>query len=1673
MRLHFAAVIALVSFLLAPAAIAQLPSRSDTTSTPVPGAGHDYIHSIAETVNPANGSVSIRIPVPIPPGRHLTVPFSFAYDSNGVNYVAHPHDPGTLEWFTTNADNNVPTNGFSQTGWTETVPTMSDYIIHWTTTPDGGHLIQCYATVNFVFQDPMGNRHDLDLSNYSDPGGIGPCTVDDTDWPAGFEGQIALQGGEGSLLATIPSSWTTGPSITATDADGTVYASSGYPASRIWPVYSVTDRYGNSVGINATSYPAFSYTDTLDRPLLQDSGFAVTPETLNVSGLAAHYTINWETLATPNFSTPFKVLSNNGGSGCGNLSHFAWNSYNDHAVSSIQLPNGKSFSFSYDSSYGLVNQMNYPSGGYVRYMWGMNTQAQEIYSVTSNGQSIFVCDFLYAVPAVSDRYVSFDGTKEVLHQSFTYSTNWIPGTDTWQTKTTTVTTYDLVRNTSFQTVYTYSPAQADVPPNSDAGLPAQIPVESNVKYYADLGVTLLKTDSKTWQNERLLKTVETTFPNGQASEIAFNYDANEMEIEHDDYDFGTTLPPSPPGPLLRKTVTSYSPFTGYHIVDKPASVIVYDGSSNKAGETDYTYDSPAGSATSGVVGFSAWCNCGSLTKEARWLNTSGTYINTTFTNDNTGQRLSMLDPNGNSTAYSYSDSYTSGTPPGNTNAYLTQVTMPQTNGVNHIENFSYAYADGELTQSKDQNSQFTTYTYNTPPTGCNLPDGLDRLSEIDYPDGGKTTYCYNDASYNSSTPSPSVTTTKEITSSTNLIALSAMDGLGHVLTSRLTSDSDGTDYTATIYDGLARAYKSYNPTRCNPPTTNCGESTWGQTTNYYDALGRTTIVVPPDGTIPTGSSCPSNDVCTSYSGNTTTVTDEAGHSRESFTDGLGRLSQVIENPGGLGYVTSYTYDALNNLTNVVQNGSRPRTFAYDSLAQLTSSTNPESSYSSSNGTTVPTTYVYDADGNLTSKTMPAQNQTGTTTVTLSYCYDALNRLTSKAYTNQSCPMGSPIASYSYDQTTSNGLTVTNGIGRSTGMTDAAGNEAWSYDVMGRVLKDQRTLNSITKSTTYVYLPYVDGSINTITYPSGRVFAYTTGLADRLTSVVDSSVNYATAAHYTPGGALAGILNGTNLSSTFLYNSRLQPCWIYATTGTAMSTNTSCTATDPGPANILDLQYNFALGTADNGNVLGITNNRDTTRSQAFTYDALNRILTAETTSTHATSPTHCWGESYQYDNQTTGGAWGNLTNINVASSAYNGCAHAESLSVTASAQNQISGNGYDTAGNAISYGTASYTYNAENQLTQAAATSTAGYVYDGDGKRVEKTSGGTPYKLYWYGAGGDVLDETDQTGVFTNSNFSEYVFFGGKRIARRDSASHVYYYAADHLGTAREIVLAGQTSSCYDADFYPFGGERAYLMSCAQNYKFTGKERDTESGNDYFGARYYASSMGRFLSPDWAAKIEPVPYAKLDDPQSLNLYSYVRNNPLSRVDKDGHCSSPKVGQGQVGICVDLYIQAKTINVVGQGDGRGPAPNDPKATYRVELQLVADPKNGTISLVKDDAGVSKALGGLISNKGTDSTSPITPTTDKDGTTHFTINNTALNGLHDLPGAPKDTIKTTLNMDVTSEGKVGVEGGMRTAYPSLEIYSYNPSGQSTTILQMTEHNPSDLANQNQPVPQVAPQ
>jgi RHS repeat-associated protein len=165
---------------------------------------------------------------------------------------------------------------------------------------------------------------------------------------------------------------------------------------------------------------------------------------------------------------------------------------------------------------------------------------------------------------------------------------------------------------------------------------------------------------------------------------------------------------------------------------------------------------------------------------------------------------------------------------------------------------------------------------------------------------------------------------------------------------------------------------------------------------------------------------------------------------------------------------------------------------------------------------------------------------------------------------------------------------------------------------------------------------------------------------------------------------------------------------------------------------------------------------------------------------------------------------------------------------------------YDAAGNLTADGSFTYQWNAEGQM-KSLNTSSVLYTYDGDGTRVKKSNG----KLYWNDLSGNTLVETDLAG----NNPDEYIFFAGRRIARRQSSGTVHYYFADHLGSSRVVTSAAGTI-LDDSDFYPFGGERVVTSSTDNPYLFTGKERDAESGLDYYGARYYASLAGRFQSPD-------------------------------------------------------------------------------------------------------------------------------------------------------------------------------------------------------------------------------
>jgi RHS repeat-associated protein len=555
------------------------------------------------------------------------------------------------------------------------------------------------------------------------------------------------------------------------------------------------------------------------------------------------------------------------------------------------------------------------------------------------------------------------------------------------------------------------------------------------------------------------------------------------------------------------------------------------------------------------------------------------------------------------------------------------------------------------------------------------------------------------------------------------------------------------------------------------------------------------------------------------------------------------------------FVTLYTYDMRNDLIRVEQRGNttdssqwRIRTFQYDSLGHLTQSNNPET------GTI---NFGYDGEGKLATRTSPLPNQIGAATVTTTYAFDQLHRHTGRSFSN-----GDSAITYVYDAPDGsivNGLTIHNGIGQQTGMIDASGSTAWTYDLEGRIVTEAKTIGTVSKSITYGY--NFDGSAATIRYPSGNTITYTpsqsgANSAGRVGMVQDiaNNINYVTGASgpgtyatYAPDGSIASFENGyaagfTGIANGFSYNGRLQPVFIQASSPSAT---------------IFNIGYDFHLANGNNGNVYQLTNNKDNSRSKIFTYDQLNRVTSGKT------SASNSWGTSYILD------AWGNLTQ----KSGIAGMLSGENFSQAAFSNNRLTGFSYDAAGNVTADGINSYLYNAESQVI---STDGIAYVYDGSGNRVQKSSG----RIYWFG-----LSESDANGIIS----ADYIFSIGGRIARRDLPSGtVHFYFTDRLKST-SVVSNAQGNIEEESDYTPWGEEKVITHTLGdQHYKFNGKERDPETGLDEFGARLYSSAWGRWLTPDWSSDPVPIPYGQIDAPQSFNLYSYVSNNPTTLSDVDGH-----------------------------------------------------------------------------------------------------------------------------------------------------------------------------------------
>ena len=938
---------------------------------------------------------------------------------------------------------------------------------------------------------------------------------------------------------------------------------------------------------------------------------------------------------------------------------------------------------------------------------------------------------------------------------------------------------------------------------------------------------------------RLVETISTlkdVTPN-QVTKQDFGYDQYNNRTDVWEYDFGQGGPPVFPSRHSRTEYVVTNPVNGVnyatntdiHIRSLPSKQFVYSVNPSNGQETEATraefeydkYDTSQGHALiadcPNISGHDSafsvgYHQRGNLTSTRRWLNTQSNWISIFQQYDMAGNVVKTIDARGYATLFDYTDRF--GLPDGEarSNSSPTELFVAgkfsyafptlSTNPLLHTTYTQYDYYLGGPIDAEDDDGMISSGYYN---------DLLDRPTQLIEAVNisslrNQTTFIYNDAARIVTTSSDQNFYGDNLNKSETLY-----DGLGRQTESR--------DYeTASLYtakrqnfDPLGRVRQVSNPFR--PGDT----ILW--TTTDYDALSRVIRITTPDGA----------QVTSGYLGNRTTVTDQASKVRQSFNDALGRLVKAVEAPATLNYETTYSYNALDKLTTVVQQ-SQTRSFIYDSLGRLTQAVIPEH-----NGSTF---YTYDANSNLFTKTDPRG-------VTTQFTYDEINRLRIRNYSDST-----PDVTYNYDSPS-----VLYSRGKLTSVVTSVSSFTYDeYDALGRIKRSAQSIDGQNYAFSYSY--NLAGNLTSETYPSGRIITTSHDETGRISNVTgqkpgEQAKNYVSQISYTAHDLVKQMLLGNGLWEHTDSNDRLQLKEI------ALGTS----STDSSKLR-LEYTYNNAGQTDNNGNILSqkITIG-STVINQSYEYDAINRLSSVQETVSSMTR----WTQSYGYDR------WANRTSL-INSGPDAALLLTQSTPPVNSSNNRLTGYTYDESGNVRFDPTGnSFTYDADNRLLTSNVGGVAGSnFYDGDGRRVRKVVAGVT-TIFVYDVGGRLI--------------AEYA-------TQQPAQGGTSYLTPDHLGSVRVVTDAqGNVKSRHD--YLPFGeeigagiGTRTVAMKYGEadgiRQRFTSKERDAESGLDYFGARYYSSTQGRFTG------VDPLDAsAVLTIPQSWNRYAYVLNNPLNSIDPDG------------------------------------------------------------------------------------------------------------------------------------------------------------------------------------------
>jgi RHS repeat-associated protein len=654
------------------------------------------------------------------------------------------------------------------------------------------------------------------------------------------------------------------------------------------------------------------------------------------------------------------------------------------------------------------------------------------------------------------------------------------------------------------------------------------------------------------------------------------------------------------------------------------------------------------------------------------------------------------------------------------------------------------------------------------------------------------------------------------------------DGSGRVIRTG-TGEGDvpnSYDITATVYDGWGRVTKRSNPYPGDASGNPQAGAAQFWTINTYDELSRVSRVTLPD----------TQFIQTDYAGATatrgatTTTTDTVGRARKREVDGLGRLVKVIEqNPanGNLEWETVYNYDALGNLIQTNQ-GGQLRTFKYDAKSRLTSEKTPEA------GTIAYTYTDFDA----------LETRTDDRGVITTYQYGPLNLLTGVSYNNVTGvePTAPVIITYK---------SSSKGKGQIETVADGAGSESYGYDDLGRLQSSVRVIDGISYERRYEY--NAAGQMTLMTYPSGKRVKVGRDARGRLSTLqrVDASggaqETYLSGVNYRVDGLISSQQLGSGATESFGYSDdRLQ-----LTSQTVMK----------GNATLLNLIYGYGAGAEQMGSgskpgnggqvvsVNGTINGQN--RNQTFTYDNVGRLMTA--------TGWGAWARRYDYDR------FGNQTLTRDAVSGGNPLQNTLIEQVAGIQTNRIASVngmafGYDARGNVISDGVRGYKYDAENRIVSVNVngSSSESYSYDASNHRVKKIVGGVVTHYIW--EGNQVIAEYERGGNFTQGTGTRYYH------QDRQSTRVITDGAGSVVGTTNQLP--------FGEEFGPSGEE--------EKHKFTTYERDG-AGIDYAVNRHYDPRQGRFNQADPLG----IGAASLADPQSLNLYSYVGNDPVNYTDPSG------------------------------------------------------------------------------------------------------------------------------------------------------------------------------------------